>query len=207
MKPATTEPPVSLDAMQADTETRLAELRQRRQELSLDALTDQGVAKRLATVESDIATAESALERVGLARAEGQRRELQARSEAEAERRANALQQARALQSEREKGAAAVDAAAKAFAEKLAAWDQITTRQESALRVAGRTGYAGSAVRPQPWMVECAVQHHLSAAGCPRGVMRLGSFMPGPGASQPASRVRPLAELDFRPVESAEVRR
>ncbi|MDQ6803638.1 MAG: hypothetical protein M3065_01445 [Actinomycetota bacterium] len=121
---------VDLDAIQASAERRVAELRERQQGLSLDALGDSKAATELVKLERDLADAEGQLARVGLARTERQRRETQARQQAEADRRQAALERARELQTERELQARRIDASAKAFAEAIVIYDSLCVEQD-----------------------------------------------------------------------------
>ena len=194
---------VDLEALQSETEAELAELRDRRRRLAPEALRIRSAAGKLTRVEVQIREAEQALERVQLARAETARREEQARLDADAQRRAGGLARARELQSERNAAAREVDAAARQFAVKLAAWDRITTRQEQALRAAGWNGEHAMAARPRPWMVEAALGRALGDAGVPRGMIRMETFT-GATASVRPGKVVPLAECDARPVEPPE---
>lgn len=190
---------VDLDELQAEADSRLAELREQRQRLAPEALRTKTGATKLARVEAEIREAEQSLDRVQLARTETARREEQARADAVSERRTAALQRARELQTERQKAAKAVDTALRRFATTLASWDRITTEQEQTLRAAGWNGERAMQARARPWMVEAAIALALRDAGCPRGIVGLQSFT-GPISLGPRHE-GPLADQDARPVE------
>lgn len=194
---------VDLEALQADEEARVTDLRGQRQQLAPEALRTKTAAAHLARVEEALHASEQKLERIRLARAENARRSEQAEIDAAAERRAAALQRARELQAERQRQAKAVDAAARRFAEALAAWDRSTTEQERALREAGWTMETAIAARPHPALIEGALQRALTDANCPAGIIRLES------SGSPTHRGRPslLADGDARLIEPAEPER
>jgi len=182
--------PVDLDALSADADAKLAELRPQLARLSLDALTDPTVAAELADVQSEIASAESALAQVALARQEQGRRDSQAAAEAEAQRRAEALDSACVIQVEREAAAASFDAAADALAAATWRWLRACDRQDVALREAGRTSGSGAA-RARPFALQGAYQRAMRDT---RGVLALEATVP------PREQKR-LADADVRPVE------
>lgn len=189
---------VDLGALAADATTRLAELEEQRLRLSPEALSDSEVAAELADIESAIVSCRQVLERVRLARVETERREHQAETDVRERARQECLAHARRLEGERRKAAAAVDKAAAVFATQLRAFDRITTEQEVQLRRAGER-QAADIARPRSWMFELALAHALRAAGLPRGALRVEALI---GAEHVAlSQIRPLAELDPRPIE------
>lgn len=192
--------PDKFETARAEVEARMAALRDERQRLSLDALTDAGARKRLAAVERQLDECEAELDRVELARREQARRQAEAIEAAENERRQQALTHARELQAEREKAAHAVDLAAARFARELRKFDRITTEQETTLRRVGARNAADMA-RPRSWQIEAALMHALREAGCPHGIIALEAFA-GPAHIGPGW-VRPLAESDARPIEPA----
>lgn len=195
MTPAAQARDVDLDEFRAGTEARIAELREQRQRLAPEALTNTAAAKRLATIEADLAAAEQALERVDLAAAETDRREIEAREQAEAQARAEGLQRAQELQRDRELAAVEVDTAARTFAEALQRWDAIAAEQERAVRQAGWSSVTAQAVRPRPHMVEDALRMALFDARCPRGIVRIEPPATGAG-------VVSLADGDARAVRT-----
>ncbi len=190
----TTQEPVDLDALQTDAETRLAELLDQRQRLALDALTDAGVAAELRDVESEIAAAREALERVELARVENARREEEAQTAEQAEYRRECLDRARELQAERERAARSVDSGFTKAAHALRDWDRIATQQWQLLRSAGEE-HPAIAARPRSWVVEEALRHALIEAKLPHGIINFGA---------PARTQRPqsMSKNDPRPVEA-----
>jgi hypothetical protein len=183
-------PDLDLDAIEADAKTRLVTLREQRQRLSPAALTDGTVAAEVDSIESEIASAQATLERIPLARLEAVRREEEAKRLAKVRR--PHLDEARRLAVKREEAALAVDAAAKVYAESLRVWDRLTTEQEAVLRRAGRDGRAA---RPRRWAIEAGLMRALIDAGCPRGIVRLETFM-GENPTFRPSAVKPLSELD-----------
>jgi hypothetical protein len=92
---------VDLDVIEADARECLTGLRAARERLSLDGLDDSLVAEELRSVESEIASKETVLERIGLAKIEARRRsdaraaEDRARARREAYERAVKLEKAR----------------------------------------------------------------------------------------------------------------
>lgn len=188
---------VDLAALAADATRRLGELEEQRLHLAPEALTDKKAAAELADVESEIAACRRTLERVGLAREEQQRRVLAAEASAREEARQAHLAEARRLQAERETAAVAVDKAAAVFAQKLRAFDRITSEQESHLRRAGDVTAAGIA-RPRPYLFELALERALRDAGCPYGILRTETLT---GVNRvPMAQIRPLVESDARPI-------
>jgi hypothetical protein len=189
------------DALQADALAELEQLREQRAHLALESLTNPKAAARLGKVEEDVREAERRIERIDLARSEAERQALEAEHAAEAQARADALQRARGLQAERQRLAGQVDEAAAAYAAALRAWDRVTTDQEASLRLAGWPGDTAAMARPRPWMIECGLAHALRTAGCPRGIIELGSVV-----GLPQQHIRQLAAADARPVEPSEDR-
>lgn len=196
---AVAEKDLDLGALAADATQRLGELEEARLRLAPEALTDKTVAGELASVESEIESCRQVLERVRLARSEYERREKQAETDAAEAARQSHLAEARRLQGEREKAATAFDRAAKTFAEKLRAFDLITSAQEAELRRA-HAQQAADIARPRPWQFELALEHALRGAGCPRGILRTHTLS---GAEHvPLSQINPLAALDARPIDT-----
>jgi hypothetical protein len=181
---------LDLEAVERDAKQRLSELRLQRLRLAPESLTDSRVAAELADVESEIQTCERTLERIPLAREEQERRAAEAAKLAEL--RAPILDEARQLAARREQAARKVDKAAAEYAKALAAWDRLTSEQESVLRRAGRNGQA---VRPRPWMIESGLLHALTSAGVPHGAIGL-EIVRGVQPTLRPGAVRPLAEFD-----------
>jgi hypothetical protein len=189
---------VDFDDLEREAGARLSELRDRASRLSVEALTDPKVAGALSALEAEIRETEQTIGRVRIARREASRRDVEAREAAEATSRADAVAKARQLQADRERSARKVDSELRRFATALRAWDRITTEQETSLRRAGWSGERAMAARPKRWMIEAAIMRALTDAGCPAGIITLGSFTGALGPSQ----VRPLVELDGKPVEA-----
>jgi DNA repair exonuclease SbcCD ATPase subunit len=184
------------EALEAASEAELEQLRERRQRLAPEALTQARAATQLAKVEGEIRDAEQRAERIQLARTELDRREAEEELASAQAAREAALQQARELQTERQRLAAEIDERAAAYAAALRAWDRVTSEQESALRNAGWAADVALMARPRAWMIECALARALRDAGCPHGIIELGSVV-----GQAQRHIRPLAEADARPVE------
>ncbi len=182
-----------LDAIEAAARAQIGRLEQARARLSLDALRDPDVREEVADIEHQISDAEREIERIALARTEGERRERQAVVDAEAERRAVALKEAEKFHAQRLKAAKAADEAAAVYAAKLRQWDQLTTAEEGALRRAGRPADADAA-RPRSWQIEAALRYAIVNAGNQPSIVRLEAF--SGGASVGPRNVRPLAESE-----------
>ena len=160
----------SVEALAADARRRIQELAEARQRLASDAISDEDARQELANVESELAAADAELERMSLARAEGERRDVEARERAEAKRRAAALECARTLQSQREAAALKVDRGAKALAEALTELDRVCGEQAEQLRVVDLS-LEGVRIAPLLLSVEGALLHAFHAARTPRGLV------------------------------------
>ena len=178
-------------ALARDAERRLGELEQQRARLSLDALGDRKVRAELDDVESEIATCRQALERVGLAHGERERRDAQARADAECARREKALAWARTLQAERERGAASVDEALALLCGQISGWLATCEEQDRALTAAGRRPSVNAA-RARVIALEAAVVAAMTAARLPSGVLTLAGL---------PVRGLPLSQGDYKPVQ------
>ena len=174
---APTDPVVSPDDAAADQiirdgEARLQELRERRQELSFDALTDPKAEKELAAVEADLAVAEQSLERGRLAARERARRSSQAAVDAATARKAEGRRRAGELQQERRALAGRIDKKLVALARDLGELEKLGVEQAHAL-------VAGGAQSPQAnasaWLrsaqVAAAAVQACREAGVPERVM------------------------------------
>ena len=168
-----TETPPDLDRLQADSEGRVGELQSRRAGLALDALTDPAAAERLAQAEADLSEAEAELARLGMARAESERRKIAAAEEAESAAQAAALQRARELQVRREVEAGKLDKAAKAFVAAAVAYCDAAAGQGNALAAAGRDQAANSARSVLGYRIESAVAYYMREAGAQRFLERM----------------------------------
>jgi hypothetical protein len=179
----------------------LGELIERQMTLSPEALVDASAAAELVKVEMAIIETRAKLERVRLAGIEVDRREAEAaKRERELERQTH-VTTARSLQAQRERLAAKVDETAAEFAKALRTFDRCSTEQEVALRRAGMPQAANMA-RPRNYTLETVLEYHLREAGNPPRILRMTAFS---GIEQPSqSRIKPLVELDAKPIESEE---
>jgi hypothetical protein len=167
MTTTTTPDALDLDALRADAERHLAELREQRARLSLDAIGDAEIRQELESVESEIASLESEIQRFDLAGTEQARRQTEAEREAEEKRLAAA--RAVADRHDRELGPAAklVDEAAQGFAAAVSDYNRIYQARELALIDAGLREWGSSR---QPGHLGSALRFHLQAAGVLRAV-------------------------------------
>lgn len=138
--------PGSLEAIETDARARVVELEASRGRLALDALTDRDAAQELADVESELTAARAEIERVGLARGEQERRQVEAAEQAERQAAEQADADAAALQPAVREAAEAVDRAADVFAAAVAAYRDVRSEQ-AALMVAAGHGDGAAGVR------------------------------------------------------------
>jgi hypothetical protein len=187
---------VDLDELQAAAETRRAELAERRQILSLDALASTKAAAELAKLEREVADVDAQLGQIGLARQERGRREAAAAAAAEEKRKAEALERARELQAKRETAAKRFDKAAAVLAAATEDFCSASVEQAHALEVAGiQAAGHGFAKSLSPWMLEAALHSALDRRpGVLRAFEIRWSYIRIPDR-------RPLAELIGRPVD------
>ena len=188
---STTAESVDLDRVERDTQEQVERLRERRQMLALDGLTDPAAAAELSKVKADLDAAENALGHIELARTETARREQEALDQAAQQARDEAFARARELQTEREKAAARFDAAASKLASSLADLHKICGEQANLLLAAGRR-QARDQAQFRPGSVVDGLKHALQEAGAR-----------DPFDLPPSRHPRPLAEGDARPVEPA----
>jgi len=158
---AETPEPDRFDVVESEIRARIAQHEQARSTLALDALTDDAKARELADVEARLAGAQAELERLGLARAEAQRREKAELKQAERQAREDRQKRASELQADREKAAAKVDRTARAFADALAAHQGIAVAQAQVLDADLQR------VVPAQWHLECGLAYALREAGAP----------------------------------------
>jgi chromosome segregation ATPase len=185
-----------LDGIEQGITERLGELREQRQRLSLDALTNSKAAKELEDVEGRIVGVQAELDRVGLARAERERRELDARQAEVDDRQRAAMTAARELQVDREKAAKAVDRATNAYVDAIASYFEVCRAQQAKLVAAGAPQLAHIA-RPFGFAIEAAFAR--AKASDPR--VRGADVFSQPAI--PPGHQKPLAEGDPKPVEPA----
>jgi hypothetical protein len=182
---------VNIDRIAAEAQQRLSELREQQQRLSLDALTDKDAAIELRNIESEIASAEAELHRVGLARQEGERREADAAEKAEQERIGRLLRKAEALHRKIDAAAKRYDDAADELAQAHVAHHLLMVEQTTALTEAG----AAEPGRPWGWIsaYSGALAHALLSAdpdkGSGRGSGIVGAYTTGShGAPKPLAK-------------------
>jgi hypothetical protein len=197
---STTAAEVDLDEIEQKIQARIGELQRRRQELSIQALSDKSVATEMVTIERRLGAAQVELQRVDLARAEQERLNAEARQAQVDEHQAAALERARGLQPKREKAAAAVDKAAVAHVEAVCAFVEVCRSQQAELREAGRPDTAQLA-RPFGYGIEAAFAYAMREATTLRanGLRGIGVWERLPFI--PPMHQKPLAESDVRPIE------
>lgn len=123
------------------------DLEQRRRTLSLDAISDPAAAGELEQVESDLNKIDVELERLGLAAAEHERREIARLDEDEYQRRRAALVEASALSTARLKAAQKVDKGAAMYFAGVAEYAAVCQDMARLLRDGGADAgaqYAGA---------------------------------------------------------------
>jgi hypothetical protein len=158
-----------IQAVAADAERRLAELREKRQLLSLPAIEDPDgpEAKELTRVEGEIASIGSQLQRAQLATHEQARRETETREAEERKVREAARQQVQKLQPQVQRGLAAIDAQLAALAGEVKAQKALTDRLAQELRAAGEG--PGRTASRRDWAEErrltSALRFHFDRAG------------------------------------------
>jgi hypothetical protein len=186
----TTEPDIDLDALRADAEQRLEELRGQRARLSLDSLTDEQAAAELVDVESELAAAEGILSRTDLARDERERRETQAIEDAERENRQHLQGDVAKLDAEARPLAEACDEKLRAAADAVRAFEEVDTprnaiRGELEQAEGKRTVYG----RPFGPTLQAALSLHLTEAGLPPRLLRFAEPREGRSltAGEPAA--------------------
>lgn len=195
---AIAEPLVDLDALERDCETKIGELCGAIGRLSLDALSDPEVRHELVDVERELAEAQQEIQRIHLARAEQERRDMEARQKALGARQAAAYKAARQLQPKRERAAEAVDAAAEVFISAISEYVTICHSQQAALVQAGQPQVANIA-RARGFAIEATFARALTEA---RWAKQLGGVNPFERLPLiPAMHRKALAESDARPVE------
>ena len=175
------------DAIQADAEKRLAELKEQAGRLAPEALADERIAQELRDVESEREAAERQLEHVRLARSEIDRREQTAKAEAEQARKTKLIAQADKLAARLAAAGEQIDSAALRLGEAVAAHLDIAQR-EHALRVeAGISTPTHTMARPY----DSAVRHAFGVAGVGAALeptLGGGPLGPRPMIEQPTTK-------------------
>jgi hypothetical protein len=185
--------PVDLDAVERDANDRIDELRQRRQPLALDALSDRKVRTELDKVETELAGAEAQLGRVELARAEQGRREAERQRQELDERQAAALEQARRQQGERQAAAVRIDREASNLMEAISCYVGACSEQQRWFTEAGLS-QAASAAQPRAWLVEGALIHAKRQVRLSVDVMDLPAIA--------SENIGPIAERDLNLIDA-----
>jgi hypothetical protein len=170
----TTETPTELDfdALAADAEQRLAELRQQEERLSLPALEDPAGAEahELRSIREEITSKVELLEQSRAAGRVKAQREQEAAQQAEEKRLAAAQRKVDVAERDLAKAARALDEGMEAFAVALASYIE---REGAVRRTVNEAGGRGSSVRTPASRFEAALVHHLSRARVPRGAIEL----------------------------------
>jgi hypothetical protein len=154
--------PSPFDIAASEIRVKLEGLTERRQELSLDALTNDDARQELSGVERDLEAGERELVRVELARREDQRRQRQGRDEAEAERVQAALDRAAELAGDRERAEAKLAKAASDLAKAIGQVHDVAAHQAAALSEAGRDdAWRQATPSPSPIVARALVERGL----------------------------------------------
>jgi hypothetical protein len=128
----------NLTSREADIHRQLEQLREQRQRLAPEAMTDRKAAAELERVEAEIQGQEQELERIGLAQTELSRRDDEATAEQRAQACAAALERVSALGEQRARAGRAVDAAAVKLAKALRDHHEASIEQGHALQALAR---------------------------------------------------------------------
>jgi hypothetical protein len=180
---APTEQSIDLDALRADAEKHLADLREQRARLSLDAISDTEVREELESVEAEIRDTEAELQRFELAADERSRREQEAREQAEAKARARAKREADDCERELDGLAVDFDKAAASFASVVVRYSAKFGQRQGHLIAAGLVPWGAGL---QPGGLGAALRFALQHAGSDGGVLRLVDVRdPGAGPDRP----------------------
>jgi hypothetical protein len=180
-----------LDRLASDAQGRLAELETDEARLSLDALTDEDAARELKNVQSERASALAAIRQAEMARAERDRREIEAAEAAEQERVAACIARARELQPQIEKSISVFDKKLLEAAKALADYCEMSTEQQQELSRAGERP-----PRMPQWAGNGAIAYALGLASVPRGIVGLEAI---PTRPQPLSQSHPNPALGEAP--------
>ncbi len=163
-EPEETAPIDPMDARQAVLQEQLDELHAEKQALALDAIDgDEAARKSLTKVEATIKVVNAELDHLDLARAERARRAADDAREAETTSRADARATADELAGQLPGLLKDIDAAAAAFADTLASYQEVFVAQQQAAAVAAGRDYQGARMLSRPF--EQALKHALTCAG------------------------------------------
>jgi hypothetical protein len=159
-----------LDPVEGEIRARIEQLQRDRAGLALDAMSDDKAKARLGDVSDRLANAEVELENVGLARAEGIRRESEAKRQAEEEARQEALARVADLQGDRQRAEGKMATAATAYARAVAALYAVVA-SETRARVAAGEADAWRSTAPRQSALRQALTNELLAAGAPPNLL------------------------------------
>jgi hypothetical protein len=193
--PTTTETP-DIDAIRADAERHVSELRDQRQRCAPEALVDDEAAEELRAVEAELADAERALELSALGEVEVARRGQEAEGEVQEKARQAAQTEADKLERIIAGDERALDEKLAAFAAALRVYADHCSAREGALIRAGNGGDSRTIpyARASTLRVEGALQHYLHEQGV-ASLITTAAFL--------GDSIRPLAAPDsaFQPKE------
>jgi hypothetical protein len=169
----TTTEAIDLDALRASAEARLEQLREQAQRLSPESFTDDKIAAELADVESEMAAAQTAVDRIDRAHTEEERRAVQGEADAEKARRKQAMVEAGEWDAKKHEAAVAFDQHAKALAEDLSAYAESEMEIVRCMSRAGR-----KPLWTPPSAVVSGMLFAMQAANCPRGILNFEGANP-----------------------------
>ncbi len=170
--------PGSADAIEADARHRLETLREQRQRLAPEALTDADAKAEMLSLEDEMRAAERALDLVDVARGETGRREREQAEQAERERRENATESARKAEPGIAKRKAGIDRLLAAAAIETAALQAEQQQHVAFLAESGLDPFNLRAHAFRPDDVERAIAHAFRGTGVMRGPGRVGPLAP-----------------------------
>jgi hypothetical protein len=154
--------PSTFDVAESELQQKIAELQERRGELSLDALTSEDARRELTSVEQELEAADREVCRVALARREDDRRQRLAAEQAEAARVQAALDRAAELAGDRERAEAKLTKAAAELAPSIAGVHDVAAKQAAALSEAGRDdAWRQATPSPSPIVARALVERGL----------------------------------------------
>jgi hypothetical protein len=167
---------IDLDSIEEDARRRIVELTEHRKRLSLDALGDDDAKRELATVESELVSAERLLEQAKLAGDERERRDQETRQQAEQKQQAAGQRRVEKLRPEKVKAEQAIDLA---FAAAAQAVVSLLGTDADFARASKQAGHGQSGRDLTGPRVGGAWKFHFGAADIPHNLIDLP---PGPAA-------------------------
>jgi hypothetical protein len=183
MATTTATPPkqdIDLDALEADCQGKLEQLREQESRLSLDALRDDAAMEELGSIASEIRAAEAELHRIALARGEAERRTQEEERLAERQLREQWEREAAKLESQVPAIEKEIDEAFRNLAGKLRRWvDHGAARERAALQL-GQGGMTREVphVRASGLRTESALAYFLAQAGVRKLIAVNGAIHP-----------------------------